>query len=42
MYLYVNFEIIKVYLETLWNRVDIVDREIELEVSFKRSFCKKD
>lgn len=40
IYLYVNLEIRNVDLEMLWNRIYIVEREMELEESFKLWFCK--
>lgn len=40
MYLYINFKIRNVDLEMLWNKIDISEREIELEKSFKICFCK--
>lgn len=36
MHLYVNLEITNVDLEMPWNRIDIVERETDLETSFKR------
>lgn len=40
MYLYVKFEIRNVDEEMLWNKIEIVEREMELEVNFKGWFCK--
>lgn len=40
MYLYVNLKIRNADLEMLWNRIDFVEREMELEKRFKGLLCK--